>query len=60
MLEQLHKLNQEHSPGMLDKLRHDAIKNKNVFESLMECCRSTHRSDNKYPLSRQRCRTENM
>ena len=36
MLEELHKLNSENSPKFLDKLRHDAINNKNVFESLME------------------------
>ena len=55
MLEELHKLNVENSPKMLDKLRHDAINNNNVFESLMESTKFCSLGQiHQYPLSCRR------
>jgi methylmalonyl-CoA mutase len=39
MLENLHKLNADKTSKMLEILREDAMKNKNIFNSLMEVCK---------------------
>jgi methylmalonyl-CoA mutase len=39
MLENLHKLNADKASKMLEVLREDAMKNKNIFNSLMEVCK---------------------
>jgi methylmalonyl-CoA mutase len=39
MLENLHKLNTDKASKMLEVLREDAMKNKNIFNSLMEVCK---------------------
>jgi methylmalonyl-CoA mutase len=36
MLEQLHKTNEDKVPALLEKLKHAAVKNQNIFDKLME------------------------
>jgi methylmalonyl-CoA mutase len=39
MLDNLHKLNADKTPQVLQVLREDAMKNKNIFAALMEVCK---------------------